>query len=309
MNFEGATKLTSLKRRWSTTFKNNTMNKPINCYLVSVEYGEDNRDNITAFLDFLETSTGCKIIRVRTDLTHGMTLQNPNEAFEFSGYQDGLNAVMARIESESYGSDKNSVCNVVFINDTWLTGHLKIFSSVLIKALLNLKTKPDGGSNFVGLRMPVSPEINSIAAGSHYISTWAFSLVGPLSEIKKISFYEPCQTSESFESECMPLLPNDYICFLKGWLQPRNILRGWYKSTPGFPLNHAVFCRKSLTIYLEHTLPMKLAGFGFKVCDISNEVSILSAVFFIFLRAIDRIYVNYLKLKRRIPLMIKFYCR
>jgi hypothetical protein len=153
--------------------------------------------------------------------------------------------------------------------------------------------------------MPANASISNDSGVNSYISTWAFGLVASLEQMQKIRFYSNDEVVDRFKDNCFPYLPNDYKNFLNNWLQPTNLLNGWYKAIPGTPLEECIFIRKSLTIYLEHSLPRKLALQGFSTVDISEVLPLPKATLINILRIIDRLNINYLKLKLRLPVILR----
>jgi hypothetical protein len=280
------------------------MSDNLNIYLVSVEYGNKNGTDFHKIYKSIESHYNCKIIRVRTDQRAGRFVSSINEAFEFSGYQEGLEIAIHDCKMRNDFQSPNSRCTFVFVNDTWLPGHLSSLGLLLIKHMLLLRHIPGDLPAFVGLKMPVNDAICSITGGKPYISTWAFGLIGSLNDMQKVSFYNEGEVFGGFRENCLQYFSDDYKHYLKSWLQPTSLLKGWYKTIPGIPLEESVFTRKSLTIYLEHSLPGRLALQGFHITDICETLTPFKAALIKALRKIDRLNVVYLKLRVRIPVFL-----
>jgi hypothetical protein len=270
-------------------------------YLICVEYGDNNAEELEYLLTSYNKNYACKIIRIRTDRAAGQYISNLNEAFEFSGYQEGLAVAIDACKSHHQISPENISYKFIFINDTWLTGHVTVLRKNILDNLLQLDGQFINSPAFVGLKMPSNDAMKKVTGTATYISTWAFALIGRLQNLENVRFYRDVETSACFEDKCFPILPDEYKYYLNNWLQPTMILKGWYKSIPGCPSDKSVLSRKSLTIFLEHSLPRKLYAQGFCSIDIGELISWPRAFLIDFFRTIDRIHVVYLKLKLRVP--------
>lgn len=261
--------------------------------LVLVEYGPGPRPELELRLSGLD----CIVERVRTDSSPGDVLTNPNEALEFSGYQEGLARIMKR-----YSGAPDDAMTIVFVNDTLAGGHAPALSSLLLRELPRLRhtDRP----LLVGLRMPFDQFIASVTGTEGYVSTWAFALCGPRRILERVRFYEPDEVLSCFDSSS---LPEAYRSFLQRWLAPTGFFSGWYKALPGVPLDPKTRRRKELAIYLEHRLPDRLSQLGFQTVDIGKMLPNWSAVWRNLLHHVDRLYVNRLKLERRIPFLLRMH--
>lgn len=271
-----------------------------NTWIVAVQYGVENNKVFNEFIASKQKKSGCKCICIRTDVFPGRILDNPNEAFEFSGYQEGLAIVLEEVNLDQGYMPNDILINIVFINDTVLTGHLSVLSNVLIDQLLTREFVANHSPSFLGLAMPANEPISSIAGQQEYISTWAFSLLGNKSILNKLQFYEVDEISASFAKIIVPRLPLVYLEYINNWLEPKNMFSGWYKAIPNIQLAANIKSRKMLTIYLEHTLPKRLVKLGFCSKDIILESTIINSLLLMILRKLDRLYVNCLKFKYRL---------
>ena len=269
-------------------------------WLVAVEYGSNNETSLDRFLAANERKFGCKCIRVRTDILPGQILDNPNEAFEFSGYQEGLGRVLMEANEILSPDASDLPINVVFFNDTLITGHVAPLSKILIEELLRQHCRPGSESAFMGLRMPLDDPTRLVTGEQAYISTWAFALSGPRSAFEGLRFYEADEVLTPFDASFFSKLPLAYLEALRTWLEPTNLLRGWYKAIPGRPLSDSEKMRKMLSIYIEHTLPKRLLRHGFRTKDVTVQLRGWRSKPLQWLRLLDRVYVNYLKVRYRL---------
>ena len=277
------------------------MNDSLEVYLISVEYGDEYSAELQKIYKTIARDYQCNIIRVRTDQDFGRFVLNVNEAFEFSGYQEGLEIAIRECRARNEGGLNESRCTFVFVNDTWLVGHLRSLGLLLIKHMLQRRHVQGELSTFFGLLMASDDKTSTVIGDQSYISTWAFGLTASLYDMQGVRFYNEREICGDFKQNTLPSLAPEYRKFLESWLQPTNIFRGWYKAIPGVPLDDLSMERKSLTIYLEHSLPSRLALHGFEMVDISDLLPLFDAILINFLRRIDRINTLYLKLKMRLP--------
>lgn len=277
-------------------------------YLIVVSYGNDKNIALEKLLRGLLVDFNVNIIRVDTSLIPGVFLADPNESFEFSGYQEGLATAINMAFSSGLKIDEESSCTTVFINDTISDAHLPSLSRFLLRELLELKWSLGLMPIFAGLKMPVNRQVELATGSRGYISTWAFALAGPIGIIKRVNFYRNNEIYTLFDKKVAPNLSKDYIDAVSHWLEPVNFFKGWYKSLPGKQLSKATKQRKILTIYLEHALPYRLAEIGFYMVDLGELVVLRKAFFLVFLRRLDRFYLNYLKLNYRLSKLCSAYC-
>lgn len=256
---------------------------------VLVEYGGSRRPDVEARLRSLH----CPLERVRTDRAPGRFIVEVNEALEFSGYQEGL----ARVLQESKPPPEHPM-TVVLANDTLGAGHPAALARLLLEALPTLPHAMQ--PRMVGLVMRVPPSIALVSGEGGYVSTWSFALQAPAGLLERTRFYDDHEVTGRFDLDGAGV-PPEYRDWMHNWLAPRHWLRGWYKASPGLPLDETTRRRKELAIYLEHRLPGRLAALGFEMVDLGELLSGPRAVQLSLLRGADRLHVNGLKLRHRLP--------
>jgi len=157
----------------------------------------------------------------------------------------------------------------------------------------------------LGWRMPLNAAVGSLCGSDGYFSTWAFTLVARPSDLARIRFYGPLEVGDRFDAVWAGL-PAAYKRWSDEWLAPTHWLRGWYKACPGRPLDDETRKRKRVSIYLEHTLALRLTALGFQTMDVSEAVGARLATRLRFLRGLDKLNVNRLKLAHRLPQMLRW---
>ena len=261
--------------------------------LIVVEHGAAPRPALERALARLRARGTLLVERVRNDVAPGVALADPNEALEFSGYQEGLARVLARLQPAP-----EQPLTLVFANDTLASGHPAALARLLLDALPCLAGTHT--PRLSGLVMPVSPAMALVTGMPGYVSTWAFALQAPAGVLGEVRFYGAHEVMGRFEIED-GALPGPYLAWMREWLEPRHWLRGWYKACPGRQLDAATRRRKELAIYLEHRLPRRLAALGFEMVDLGELLSGPRAAWLALLRRADRLNVNRLKLRHRLP--------
>lgn len=278
------------------------MNK---CFVVIVQYGDRHSGEVQKLARRLSTrhSACCEI--VRTDKPEAAAfVSNPNEAMEFSGYQEGLGKVMAAATAAGLGEDETAT--FVFMNDTAISSHIKWLSHLSLNILFdNLKSNSGRANEYIGLRMPISSGIEQISGKDGYLSTWFFALRASMRTLGKVRFYEEPETFENFSKSVLPRLPALYMADVDSWLKPTHWLKGWYQAIPGRELDRDTRNRKLMSIYLEHRLPARLRELDFVVADISGFASAGQKNLLSRLRVADRLNTNVIKLRLRAPYFLK----
>lgn len=270
--------------------------------LVVVEYGQSRSDpELADVLRQLSAETVQRIECVRTDVAPGQCLAAPNEAFEFSGYQEGLQRLLA--DPDWAGAD-DAPHVVVFVNDTITTSHATMLSRYVMAQLLALGEQSVEPPALVGLTMGASGAILAATGGLGYASTYAFALIGRVAQLRQVRFYESDEVASRFAQEVLPQLPPDYVESVRAWLEPVHPLMGWHNAIPGRALDLATRLRKQLAIHLEHTMPQRLRRLGFAFVDLGSLLPPAQRLRLRLLRLADRIYINRLKLRVRLPLLL-----
>lgn len=264
--------------------------------IILVSYGPSHRPA----LDRLLAQTRRPVIRVRTDDSPGECVADLNEAFEFSGYQEGLGRILRDLPG-----DGDAPLFVTFVNDTLATGHPRCVAQGLLDALACRPHHPSMAAatpapRLLGWHMPLAAALHGVSGARGYVSTWAFTLAARREDLARVRFYGPHEVDSCFDATWAGL-PAPYKDWVNRWLAPTHWLRGWYKACPGRPLDDATRRRKRLSIYLEHTLALRLAPLGFEPMDAGRCVGAGQAALLRCLRGLDRINVNRLKLAHRLP--------
>jgi hypothetical protein len=249
-------------------------------------------------LDELLAATGRPVIRVRTDAGAGRFVADPGEAYEFSGYQEGLGLALQALPAAD-----DVPASITFVNDTLASGHPNCVARAVLAALAPPPTAGPA-ARVAGLRMPLNPAIASVSGPRGYLSTWAFTLTAARPVLQRVRFYGAADVRSSF-GPTWTELPAPYREWVDRWLAPEHWLRGWYQACPGRPLDEATRQRKRLSIYLEHTLLPRLGELGFEPADVGQAQGGFAQWNLRLLRLIDRLHVNRLKLAHRLPQLLR----
>jgi hypothetical protein len=272
--------------------------------LVSIEHGQGPaQQRLGQMLSALQARHACRVERVRTDRAPGEQLRDPNEAFEFSGYQEGLLRLLRDAPWCGASTSANNYRVVVFVNDTIVGGHSRLLVRRLLDSLLQLQGVKWQQPALVGLATVAFDAVKSVAGPLGYVPTYAFALVGRIDDLRRVSFYADAELASTFQRHTWPHLPSAYVAHVQAWLEPQHLLKGWYKALPGRPLAPATRERKRLTVYLEHSLPARLAPLGFGLLDVAAMPGWPGRMSFRALKLLDRAHVNRLKLAARLPLL------
>ncbi len=273
-------------------------NGAIPTYLVVVEFGAVLRDVDHRRLQRLAQDTGATLLPMRTDRVPEPGQLEPNRAFEFSGFQDGLQTALALTE----GASEADVLRLVLVNDTVFRAHLSGYGSALLRALLAVRPPELQGGVCVGITGPVPGGLSADGrAIRRYVSTWAFAVCAPRAALQNLRFFEAEITREAFASAVWPGLPAGYRASIDSWLEPLHYLKGWYQAIPGRVLDAATRWRKRHSIYLEHTLALRTERAGIALLDIgATESSPAARAGWATWKLADRLYVNGKKLQYRV---------
>lgn len=275
---------------------------PRHVALIVVEYGRSRSDpELAQVLRQLPADAVQRTERVRTDVAPGQCLANPNEAFEFSGYQEGLQRLLA---DAAWAQDDGTPRVIVFINDTITTSHATMLARYTMSQLLALDLQRVRAPALVGLTMRATGAILAATDGLGYASTYAFALVGQIEQLRQVRFYGPAEVASRFTHEVLTQLPPDYVDSVRAWLEPAHPLMGWHNAVPGRVLDPTTRLRKQLAIHLEHTMPRRLRKLGFTFVDLGSLLPPAQRLRLQLLRVVDRMYINTLKLRVRLPQML-----
>jgi len=250
-------------------------------YIVIVRYGDWSEGcNLPSFIDDYDV----EILNIRTDKNTTI-----NRFSEFSGYQYGLEQVLS-------SSDSNFL-NIVFINDTFFSSHLKILAHSLLNDILKRLSK-NKNQMVSGYSQALHQAPVDNMSFDLYFSTWIFALSFERSSMSDFSFYSYKGVEIDLLKE---RLSKGYLSQNLRWLQPESFFRGWHKAIPYKTIAVRDLNRKMNSIIIEHMLLYQLKTiYRFKSLDFSMNGSLKYKVYFMF----DRIFVNIMKIKFRLNFYI-----
>lgn len=204
--------------------------------------------------------------------------------FEFSGYQVGLDLII--------DTDYGNIKKIVFVNDTFINGHIKFASTSVIENIVeSLRGKND---NFlVGIRRQ-----NLLVSSKYYISTWCFGICISNCASSKLDFL--CGFKSQHELlQSSTLKRGHFYEKVMTWLNPSSIFRGWHNAPYFQKLERQKLDRKLISIYLENCIPIHnefILGLPLSVTmskhyfrDSKTKVGL----------SLDRCYLNYKKILKR----------
>jgi len=269
-------------------------------FLIVVQHGDAASTALQRMLVQLQRRCDFSLVHVRTDSKPGFALPDPNVAVEFSGYQDGLARALAAM-----APDRDEPMTLVFTNDTAAYSHVRRLALQVLEALVTLPAALGQDRVVAGLAMPADPALRQVTQSDLYLSTWAFALRARPSILRGIRLFDEHETLASFAAEVLPSLTPQYLTWMRQWLEPVHSLKGWYKAIPGVPLDDVTRERKRVAIYLEHRLIARMAQQGFVAIDVGSLLRPQQAAVLRHLRLADRARVNWLKLRLRLPAMVR----
>ena len=211
-------------------------------YLIYVHYGNSSKDYIC---DIDKNYGELEVIKVNTG---SESISGVNDRNEFSGYKYGLDQIKLEFNQSNI--------RIVFINDTFFYGHFKPFARELLHHLVCSKFKE---GSFSGVLSSFDHII--------YNSTWIFSLdLIKASHVNDIQFF-PHGLKKSNFAKLFLKLDKSYQVQIQSWLYPKNILKGWHKSSHKIKISEKRFYEKAFMIYLEQTLPRRLLKYDYHLRD------------------------------------------
>lgn len=261
-------------------------------FLVIISYG-DFKESLNN--DWLQTNPDVHVIR--TDLPTARFVSDINEAFEFSGYQDGLERIKHKLRNSNDFKAKDSV-TIIFLNDTAFNSHYTPLTNFLVETIFSLSIN-SGLTRLIGLETPCNKTIQEVSKTQNFLSTWIFAIQCPIDKLNNISFYDSPNSFADFILIYRSKLPFKYKKLIEDWLMPTSLIKGWYKSIPGISPSQNELNRKYFTIYLEHLMPLRFRLAGFDVESVSQNLNFINKIRLIYLRLVDRVYVNLLKITFR----------
>ncbi len=251
--------------------------------------------SIIDLLDSVET--------VWTDSTSGNYVDDINECFEFSGYQEGLARIIQNLKYNTNPVKCNSH-RIIFANDTIFSGHIKPLAIFIFRCFLFIGSEKSSiFPRLTGIVTQNTAMDATITFPPRYVTTWLFMLEGSHEQLSRVYFYDPGLTLKNFIEKKYTELPFLYRQSVDEWLQPTHLLRGWYQAVPGRKLPPSTLNRKRFAIYLEHSLPSRMVQVGFEMCDLSQRIHPFKQKLLFVFRLIDRCYVNWIKLRFRLRML------
>jgi len=265
-------------------------------FYVIVQYGDLSFVNNLKFKALNYLFFRDQFIIIRTDVLDIENGNGVNDAFEFSGYQAGLNF---------YIKEKiDSINKVIFLNDTIFDGHLFLYILFLIFSFQNFKYESTMNSIFLGVvdNKVLAPfcefEVKS------FLHTYAFGIIFQDTSIVDFCFYKADNKYYNFNDKCWIFLSNEYKKFVDGWLNPVSLFRGWPKSLFYKKISNETLLRKRNTIFLEHNLLSIAIRKNINFRDVGLNGGFLSCAT-IFARNLDIAYLNVKKIISRLYWKVK----
>lgn len=259
-------------------------------WLILVTHGTP-KPELLAYVERQRQRIGFRLIHVRTDGGRGRYVADLNAFFEFSGYEEGLNTILAE-----YQDAPEKTLQLVFANDTFFGAHLHLYTDNLLDRLFAVSEAE--APIFIGTKHALPSDLAGPWDLNEYISTWCFGLIARATVLRRLSFVGIDQ--HDFRKTVWPSLPPPYRKAIHDWLNPTSFFKGWYKSIPGKPLDEATLWRKRFTIHLEHDLARKASVAGFLLRDAADGLPAIGRARTRSLRFFDRLLVNFLKLRSRL---------
>jgi hypothetical protein len=261
-------------------------------FIVGVDFGAVPTRTTTRALEAKATAYGATVIPI--DTSRDLFLRDGghvNEAFEFSGYQYGLEQVLAAAAS----SAADARIAVAFVNGTALTSHVRVMLRHCLRRAFE-EGRRGGGATLNGFKHACEGPKALVATRGYYVPTFAFALSGTLLQLEGVTLYDRAVLSRTALAERYGRAGREYCDAIDAWLSPCSWLAGWYQALPNRPLDVATRYRKSLAIYSEHAMVTWLAMQGVEIhAEGACEQWMTRA-----LMSLDRAYVNMLKLRYRL---------
>jgi hypothetical protein len=185
----------------------------------------------------------------------------------------------------------------MFLNDTALSSHVQLLTEFILKKLPVLSR---GSIDRVvyGIRASFPESRGAVNNSGIFFSTWAFAVIASPKELAYGNVFDGGLNRARF-SIIWKTLPHEYTQKVDEWLEPKKILKGWYKAIPGVPLDCGVRERKRFSIYLEHSLLMRFQRLGFACIGLEDAFPAEDRVIFATLIFFDRVFVNLIKVWNR----------
>jgi hypothetical protein len=261
-------------------------------FAVVVDYGAASTARSRLEMSRMSARYDAQVIAVDTSidlrLKGGRTV---NSAFEFSGYQYGLDQVV-----DALAMGEGARIRVCFVNGTAFTSHLRQIVHHAVSQAFAGSTEMNERVRLSGLVHRCGDAKAAVATLGYYVPTFAFGLAGPARMLARVSLYNPDAVGRDALAQRYEAAGTAYESAIARWLSPLSLWGGWYKAIPGQPIDEETAYRKRLAIYLEHALPGWLAAQGVEVGGDASARGTLSRTV---LMSADRLYTNVAKLKFR----------
>jgi hypothetical protein len=266
-------------------------------FIVLVAYGAADMAQATAKISKYVGAYGATLVEVDTSIDRdGFSI---NEAFEFSGYQYGIRQVCSHIEQTrpEFGCDQ--VVQVIVLNSTVFSAHISLLCEAFFRLVFSDVFPDSRDSTVVALRWEASGPTQKVAKLGWYFATNIFAVTASVRVLQSVAFFDRSEVARFHEGGFCKL-PPEYNGAVERWLAPRSLFGGWYKADPFSRLPSSEMVRKRIAIYLEHSLPERLVGSGFKF-EFPNREGVASVRrLFQLVIFMDRIFVNILKISNRL---------
>lgn len=262
-------------------------------FVVLVEFGERPVADATRRLQPHLRRWAATLIAVDTSTQLTLRDGTPvNDAFEFSGYQYGLERAI-----DAAASVENALVQIAFVNGTAFRSHLPAMLRYRLRSLFS--SRGDGGverPRADGFFHRAGPRNAAVVSLGFYIPTFAFSLSGGAADLDRVSLYDRGAVGVDGLAARLRAAGETYARAIDEWLSPVRMLRGWYQAVPNRPLDAATIYRKKLAIYLEHSMPAWLRSQGVELARPQGSRTTVADL----LMSMDRLYVNALKVRFRV---------
>lgn len=205
--------------------------------------------------------------------------------FEFSGFQAGLDLII--------GNDRKHTKRVIFVNDTFINGHLTYASATVVMNVMRILRR-ENDNCLAGLCKQ-----NLLVSSEFYVTTWCFGICISDCDAKRFDFLCGFRSQDELLKSSM-LVDGDFREKVMTWLNPSSILRGWHNAPYFQKLERDKADRKLISIFLENCIPIHnepIVGVPLRVTMTKHyihDLNIKSALL------LDRCYINYKKLLKRL---------
>lgn len=243
--------------------------------LVLVVYAETRRTNATKLVSklserFAPATVTALVVNNRTDSetreSGFKSIQGTNNAYEFSGYAEGVTATI-----ELLGKDRAEKALIVLVNDTIEQSHSIYYLCCAIDKLWAAIANGVENKAFGIVR-------RSTLGRGRYISTFLIAgefpvLTAALDGVEGLPYsaevHLDCLMDEQIGAAVPPWLATVYRTWL---LKPRVLtLKGWHSATTPMLSDRFRLLSKLSCIFLEDRLSRRISELGYSVIDLAPE--------------------------------------